>query len=327
MLAVALPDLTLQSPWWLLTLLILPLGFLLHRIALRRRRQYAVRFPALGTLAGLIERPPAWRRRIPVGLLALAVIALAISLTRPERTVAVPVEQASVMLVTDASGSMEATDVKPDRLTAATDAAEAFLDRVPKATRVGIVAYSTSPHTTQAPTTDRELVRATLGSLSADGGTATGDALANALQALGRNPDATQPPEGRQAPAAIILLSDGKAMGGRSPEEVAKVAGRLNIPIYTVALGTAAGVVQSPYGDPIPVPPDPQSLRRIARESGGEFFNVKDSQRLNAVYERLGSRLGTKPRKKEATAGFAGAGLALLALAALLGARWRGRLT
>ena len=124
-----------------------------------------------------------------------------------------------------------------------------------------------------------------------------------------------------------MLLSDGKAMGGRSPDDVAEAAGRLNIPIYTVALGTAGGVVQSPYGDPIPVPPDPASLRRIARESGGEFFNVKDSERLNAVYERLGSRLGTKPRAREATAGFAGAGLALLAVAALLGARWRGRLT
>jgi Ca-activated chloride channel homolog len=326
-LALSLPEISLREPLFLLALLILPLGFVLHRIAMRRRRRYAVRFPALGTLASLIQRPPAWRRRLPVLLLALSVCALAVALARPERTVAVPVEQASVMLVTDASGSMEATDVQPDRLTAATDAAASFLDRVPSTTRVGIVAYSTSPHTTQAPTTDRDVIRATLDSLSADGGTATGDALASALQALGRNPDATERPEGRQPPAAIVLLSDGKAMGGRDPEDVARVAGELGVPIYTVSLGTPDGVVQSPYGDPIPVPPDPQSLRQIARESGGEFFRVEDGDRLNAVYERLGSRLGTKPRKKEATAGFAGAGLALLALGGFLGARWRGKLT
>ncbi len=320
-------SLSLAAPWFLLTLAVIPLGFLLHRVAARRRRRYAVRFPALGTLAGLLERPPAWRRRLPVGLLLLAVAALAVALTRPERTVAVPVEQASVMLVTDASGSMEATDVKPSRLRAATDAAQTFLDRVPGPTKVGIVAYSTSPHTAQAPTTDRDLVRATLDSLSADGGTATGDALASALQALGRNPDAASPPKGRQPPAAIVLLSDGKAMGGRDPEGVARAAKRLGVPIYTVALGTPRGVVESPYGDTIPVPPDPKSLRRIARESGGEFFKVSDSGRLNAVYERLGSRLGTRERHKEATAGFAGVGLALLAVAALLGMRWRGRLT
>jgi Ca-activated chloride channel homolog len=259
--------------------------------------------------------------------MALAVGALAVALARPERTVAVPVEQASVMLVTDASGSMEATDVRPTRLSAAVSAARKFLDKVPNATKVGLVAYSTAPHTAQAPTTDRDIIAATLDSLSADGGTATGDALVSALQALGRDPDSVNGPKKRRPPAAIILLSDGKAMGGRDPEEVAKVSGRLGVPIYTVALGTPDGVVASPFGDVIPVPPDPDSLRRIARASGGEFYQVDDSDRLSSVYENLGSRLGTRERKREATAGFAGAGLVLLAVAGLLAVRWRGRLT
>ena len=116
-------------------------------------------------------------------------------------------------------------------------------------------------------------------------------------------------------------------MGGRDPEQVARAAGRLDVPIYTVALGTPDGVVASPFGDVIPVPPDPQSLRRIARASGGQFFKVDDADRLSSVYENLGSRLGTRERKREATAGFAGVGLALLALAGLLTVRWRGRLT
>jgi Ca-activated chloride channel family protein len=318
---------SLQNPWFLGLLGLIPLAVVAQRLAARRRRRYALRFPAVATLAGVLQHPPAWRRRLPAGLMALAVAALAVALTRPERTVAVPVEQASVMLVTDASGSMEATDVRPTRLTAAVRAAQAFLDKVPSATKVGLVAYSTAPHTAQAPTTDRDIVGATLDSLSADGGTATGDALAAALEALGRDPDAAAPPKGRRPPAAIILLSDGKAMGGRDPQQVAQAAGRLHVPIYTVALGTPDGVVASPFGDVIPVPPDPASLRRIARASGGQFFEVDDAARLSSVYKNLGSRLGTREQRREATAGFAGIGLVLLALAGVLTVRWRGRLT
>ena len=319
---------SLENPIWLAVLAVIPIAFLLHRLARRRRRKYAVRFPALPTLADVVHRPPAWRRRLPAGLLALAVAAMAVALAKPQREVDVPVEQASVMLVTDASGSMEATDVKPTRLSAAVDAAQAFLEKVPKGTKVGLVAYSTAPHTTQSPTTDRDLVAATLDSLAADGGTATGDALDAALKALGRDPDAPGSQRGRRRPpAAIILLSDGKAMGGRDPETVAEVAGRLGVPIYTVALGTPDGVVSTPFGSVIPVPPDPDSLRRIARASGGKFFAVEDSDRLSAVYENLGSKLGTRKEQREVTANFAGVGLALLLLAGALAVRWRGRLT
>jgi Ca-activated chloride channel family protein len=316
----------LRDPLFLLLLALIPLGWAFLQLTARRRRRYAVRFPAAPVLAGVLVRPPAWRRRLPAALLALAVAALAVALARPERTVEVAVEQASVMLVTDASGSMEATDVRPTRLAAAVDSAQAFLDKVPAATRVGLVAYSTAPYAAQAPTTNRDLVRATLDSLSADGGTATGDALAAALSALGRNPDVPPDPNAHKPPAAIVLLSDGKSMGGRDTDDVARSAGRLRVPIYTVALGTPDGVVPGPFGEAIPVPPDPDQLRRIARFSGGRFFAVADADRLDAVYKTLGSQLGTKPRKREITAAFAGLGLLLLAIAGTLSVRWRGRM-
>lgn len=318
---------SLQAPLFLVLLLLIPLGAILVRLGRKRRRRYAVRFPALATLEGVMASPPAWRRRVPAALLALAVAVLSFALARPQRTVEVPVEQASVVLVTDASGSMEATDVQPSRLAAAVGSAQAFLDKVPARTRVGLIAYSTAPYAAQAPTTDRDLIRATLDSLSADGGTATGDALAAALSALGRNPDVEPDPErSRLPPAAIVLLSDGKSQGGRDTDAVARAAGRLKVPIYTVALGTPDGVVQGPFGDPIPVPPDPAQLRRVARFSGGRFFQVEDADRLDAVYKSLGSQLGTKPRQREVTAGFAGAGLLLLLVAGGLSVRWRGRL-
>jgi len=317
---------SLQDPLFLALLALIPLGLLLYKLAERRRLRYAIRFPALGTLAGLTVAPSPWRRRLPAALLALAVASLAVALTRPQRSVDVPVEQASVMLVQDASGSMDATDVSPSRLAAAVDAAQAFLDEVPPATRIGLVAYSTAPYTAQAPSTDRDIVRATLESLVADGGTQTGDALHSALQALGRNPDASAPPKEQVPPAAILLLSDGKSEGGRNPDDVAAAAGRLNVPIYTVALGTPEGVVEGPLGQIIPVPPDPAQLRRIAQESGGRTFAVDDADRLEAVYESLGSQLGTTARKREITALFSGLGLLALLAAGALSVRWRGRL-
>ena len=318
---------TLQAPLFLALLALIPLGVVAHRAAVRRRRRFALRFPAVSTLATIQAAPPAWRRRVPAALLALAVVALALALTRPQRTVQVPVEQASVMLVQDASGSMDATDVDPSRLAAAVDAARRFLDSVPSATRVGLVAYSTAPYTAQRPTTDRDLVRATLDSLVADGGTATGDALLTALEALGRDPDATAPPEGAAAPAAIVLLSDGKSMGGRDPDVIARAAGRVGVPIYTVALGTPDGFVEGPLGEIIPVPPDPAQLRRIAAASGGRAFAVDDAERLESIYEALGSQLGTEPRRREVTAVFAGLGLLTLLAAAGLSVRWRGRVS
>lgn len=317
---------SLKDPLLLLLLLLIPLGFLAHRLAERRRRRYAVRFPGVATLAGVMSTPAAWRRRVPPALLALAVAALVVAAARPQRTVDVAVEQASVMLVTDASGSMEATDVQPSRLAAAVGSAQSFLERVPEATRVGLVAYSTAPYAAQKPTTDRDIIRATLDSLTADGGTATGDALATALSTLGRNPDGGAAPQAGQAPAAIVLLSDGKSQGGRSTDDVARAAGRLKVPVYTVALGTPDGVVEGPYGDPIPVPPDPDALRRIARYSGGRFFLAEDADRLEAVYRSLGSQLGTAPRKREVTAAFAGLGLLALLAAGALSVRWRSRL-
>ncbi len=316
----------LQDPLFLALLALIPLGFLLHGMAKRRRLRYAVRFPALDTLAGVAVAPPAWRRRVPAALLALAVAALAVSLTRPQRSVDVATEQASVMLVQDASGSMDATDVAPSRLAAAVDSAQAFLDRVPAATRVGLVVYGTAPYTAQPPSTDRDLVRATLDSLVADGGTVTGDALATALQALGRDTDSPTPPPADAPPAAIVLLSDGKSMGGRNPDTVAAAAGRLGIPIYTVALGTPEGVVYDPLGRAVSVPPDPAQLRRIAKASGGQAFAVDDAERLEAVYETLGSQLGTEPRKREMTSAFAGLGLVALLMAGALSVRWRGRI-
>lgn len=314
---------TFASPAFLLALALLPLLLAAYLWQRRRRRRFVVRFPAAAVVAAVAGRTPAWRRWLAPILLGGAVAVLSLALARPQATVAVPVERASVMLVTDASGSMRASDVAPTRLNAAQSAAQRFLDRVPASLLVGFVAYSNSPDTVVEPSIDRVPVRSALSGLSANGGTATGDALNAALDRL----EARQTDDGRVAPAAVVLLSDGKTTAGANPMEAARRSGELGIPIYTVALGTADGVIYNgPYGGLLQVPPDPETLREIAELSGGAAFRVDDADELDRVYERLGSEIGTRDERREVSAAFAGAGLVLLLAGLGAGLRWRGRL-
>jgi Ca-activated chloride channel homolog len=312
--------LSFAEPVFLLALLALPAAVAALRIARRRARRYAVRFTGVPTIVAVAAGTSTFRRHLPSALFLLALAATAAALARPQATIAIPVERASVVLVTDASRSMLATDVDPSRLEAAQAAGERFLDRVPDALRVGAVGFSESPHTLKEPTTDHGEVEATLDSLVADGGTATGDALASALRLLDR--EETDGPT-----AAIVLLSDGKTTTGRDPVEVAREARRLRVPIYTVALGTPSGVIEgSPYGGVVRVPPDPETMRRVASISRGRAFTAGDAAELDTVYERLSSRIGTRDKKREITAGFAAGGIALLIAATAFSLRWSGRL-
>jgi Ca-activated chloride channel homolog len=308
------------SPPALLALGLIPLAVAAYRAGRRRAGRYAVRFPGVPTLAAILPAVPAWRRHLPAGLFLIALAALTASLARPQVTVAVPVERATVVLVTDASRSMLATDVEPSRLEAVQEAAHSFVDGVPDGVRLGAVAFSEAPHTVEAPTTELDEVRATLDGLVADGGTGTGEALATALTLV--EEDRGQ----RRPPAAIVLLSDGETTTGRDPVGVARQAGRQRIPIYTVALGTSSGVVPTPGGGTLPVPPDPETMRQIASVSDGRSFEVDDGDELNAVYEDLGSRIATRDEERELTAAFAGGGALLLLAAAGAALRSRGRL-
>ena len=306
------------DPALLLGLLAVPLALGAHLLAQRRRRRYLVRFTATPTVAALVAAERRWRRHLPLALWLAALALLVVALARPELTLTVPVERASIMLVTDTSGSMTATDVAPSRIEAARRAARAFLDRVPPRLQVGAVAFADSPYRVQQPSRDHAEVRSLIDSVSADGGTATGEALAAALDAL----RTVRGRDGARAPSAVILLSDGQTTTGRDPVEVAREAGRLRIPIFTVTLGTPTGSISSPSsGYSISVRPDAKTLRTIARVSGGQALKAEQGDELGKVYERLGSRLGTRRERREVTAGFAAAGAVLLAGALLLAAR------
>ncbi len=314
------------TPLALLSLLAVPAALLAHHAAQRRRRRYPLRYPALATLAAAMPREPQWRRHVPVALFALALAALAFALARPQRTIAVAVQRASVVLVTDVSRSMSAQDVSPTRLDAARNAAASFLDQVPDELRIGLVSFSDTAQTLQTPTTDHDQVTGALKTLAPINGTSTGAGLDAALDALNVRDQGVE----RRPPAAIVLLSDGTATDGSAADAAATEARRLRVPIYTVALGTPGGTIErpSPAGGTrlMSVPPDPEALERIAETSGGLAFRAEDADELDAVYGRLGSQIGTKPGKQEITSLFAGGALLLLGGAVLGSLRWNGRL-
>ncbi|HEY5199145.1 MAG TPA: VWA domain-containing protein [Solirubrobacteraceae bacterium] len=296
------------DPLWLLGLLAVPLLLGLHVIAGRRAKRYAVRFPAIASLRIAAGGGLSWRRHIPVALLLLALSTLVATLARPNHTVRIADSGASIMLVFDHSGSMSATDVQPTRLAAAEAAASTFMSRLPTGVKVGVVTFSSAPDGVQAPSTNRTPVKQLIGAQVANGATATGDALSLALTLL--------PHPGKLKPetSAIVLLSDGSANQGEDPVEVATQAGALRIPIYTVGLGTAGATIPDPgsFSGVAAVPPDPELMGEIAAASHAQSYSATDAGSLNGIYKKLGSQLGSKPRRDDITVSFALAGLLLL---------------
>jgi Ca-activated chloride channel family protein len=333
-----------SHPLLLLSLLAIPLAIGLYVLAERRRMRYAVRFTNLDVLASVAGGRP-WRRYGAPLLLLLALASLCVGLARPRVTRLVPTERATVILVVDASGSMQSHDVKPTRLAAAQDAVRTFLAKVPKRVRVGLIVFAGEPQVAAPPTTDRSLVLASvdqIGMFPGFGGTAIGDALAEAvqlgLQAIGNESGnrnlasariAAGPPAQRRGLVSILFLSDGKqTRGALQPLQGADRAKSVGFPVYTVALGTPSGTLTRGFGifsRRIPVPPDPQTLRSIAQRTNGQFFEARSADSLDAAYSKLGSSLGRTTGKSEITFAFLLGGIGLLLAAGVASAAFAPR--
>jgi Ca-activated chloride channel family protein len=351
---------TFAAPALLVGLLLVPLALVVYRIVQRRRSRYAVRFTNVDLLGNLVPRTPAWRRHVPPALYLGAIAALVLALARPSMLVAVPREEATIILTMDVSGSMKAVDVEPSRLAAAQKAASDFVDQLPATFKVGLVAFSTAPRIVVEPTTDRAVVHEALNNLRAQGGTALGDSITTSLEAAGLDPtgassgtaaspspsaDPTAGPSATATPApsgsgstgtadkpvvATVLLSDGaNSTGQLEPIPAAEQAAALGVPVYTIALGTANGVVevQDDQGFPhiLNVPPDTDTLAAIAETTGGRFFEAPTAQDLAQIYQSLGSRIGYANEEQEVTQWFAAAGLLLVVTGAGLAAHWFNR--
>jgi Ca-activated chloride channel homolog len=313
-----------QWPIVLLALAALPLLVGLYVLRERRRTHFAARFGNPALLPNLVDRAPGrLLRHLPAAVLLIALAAMVVGVARPHATVSVKREEAIVVLAVDVSRSMKATDIAPTRLDAARAAGRAFLRKVPEKFRIGIVSFASNALVVLAPTADRTLVEAALKTLQPGEGTAIGDAVALAAR-LGERQRAS---DGTRPPRAVLLISDGARDGGRlAPRAAAQRAKALHVPVYTVLVGTPNGVVEETIAGGlrqiIRVPPRPETLRLIARTTGGEFFTARDDTRLREVYEKLGTRLGHRKESREVTDLFAGGSAVLLFAGGALSMLW-----
>ena len=316
---------TFEAPLFLLGLLLLPLGALAYARRERHARAGRAAFAPAALLPSVVPRRAGWRRHAPLAGYGLAAAALVVALSRPQATLAVGLEQATVVVVTDRSGSMLATDVAPSRLLAAREAGASLVESVPDDVRVGAIAFNHSVSVLHSPTRDHAAVKQVLAGIDAAGSTATGDALQAALRMIeDARRDGESPP-----PAAIVLLSDGKSVRGSDPLQAAEKARQAGVTVNTIALGTKGGTIERRRRSgeilSVPVPPDRETLKRIARRTGGESFATADGARLDTVYERLGSQVAREKRPREVTNLFAGGALLMMAGSALAALRWFGR--
>ena len=327
---------------WLLVLV--PAAVAAYVLVQQRRPRDVVRFTNLALLETVVERSPRWRHHLPAALFLLAMTALLVGLARPQATIKVPREEATVVLVIDVSGSMKADDVKPDRIGAAQASAREFIAALPPKFRVGIIAFSSNVRVLASPTQDREQVRLAIDSLVASGGTAMGDALINgvglvrpeamaAASGEAPNPDggAIIPDPANRIPASVLLISDGaNTVGQTQPLDAADIASQLEVPVYTVALGTAGGQALIPDGRGgsrlQTVPPDPDTLQAVAERTGGQFYDAPSAKELSKVYDDIGSKVGFGKERKDATHYPLGAGIALLLVAGGLSLAWQQKL-
>ncbi|GAA3616320.1 VWA domain-containing protein [Microlunatus ginsengisoli] len=313
-----------MDPGRLLLLIAIPLLIAAYIFATLRKNRRGMRFTNTSMLDVVVPKQSQWRRHLAVVLSLLSLITLTAAFARPKTTVDVPRERATVVVVIDASQSMAAVDVAPNRLDAAKQAAIQFVRELPEKYNVSVVSMAGNVSILVPPTLQHNTVETAINSIKLQDSTAIGEGISTALRALQQAPkDPAHPND--PAPGAIVLLSDGTNTAGRSPQQAAAEAGKEKVPIYTIAYGSENGFVDLD-GKRQLVPVDHALMAEIAKLSGGQTFDAASLTELSKVYKNIGSEVGYEKAEREVTSRFAGYGLAFAVLAALgaisLGARW-----
>jgi Ca-activated chloride channel family protein len=319
---------TLLAPSRLWLLLLVGALAVAYVVMQRRRRQYAVRFTNLDLLDSVAPRRPGWRRHAVALAALLAVGGLVVSLARPAHTVRVPRGHGVVMLTVDVSASMTATDVTPSRIDAAKEAAREFVEQVPAGFQVGLVAFDRSASVLTSPTTDHAAVVSAIESLAPGPGTATGEGIYTALEAIQANATDVKPAQEStkkdDLAATIVLLSDGAQTTGRPVADAAQAAKDAGVPISTIAYGTPNGTVEV-QGQVVPVPSDPETMAEVARTTGGKSFEAASASELRDVYKDIQGRVGYTTQTKEIGRVFVALAVIALLLAVAGSLLWSNR--
>src|SRR5512138_1576888 len=330
-------------PSLLLALVLVPLLVLLYIQLQRRRHRFAARYGSLGLVHDARGSGIGFRRHIPALIFLAGITILIFSLARPQATVSVPKNEGTVILTFDVSGSMAATDFQPNRMEAAKVAAKQFVENQPASIAIGVVVFSDGGISVQAPTDNRDETLSTIDRLVPRRGTSVGNGILVALNTIvvhagdppilntsGTGDPAAEPlepvpaPQGWYPSAAIVLLSDGENNEDPDPAIAADLAADLGVRVYTVGIGSPAGVDLQVEGFTVHTSLDEATLQAIAETTGGTYYNAGDEEQLRRVYSDLKPQLSIKPEKIELTSIFAGLGMITFLIGGLLSLLWFG---
>jgi Ca-activated chloride channel family protein len=310
-----------QQPLLLLGLPAIPLLALLYVLAQRRRRRYTLRFTNLALLGAVAPSQPRLRRHIPPAVFLLGATALVTGLAQPILNLEVQRNNATVMLVIDVSGSMQATDVQPTRLEAAQAAARTLIGELPPGDKVGLVSFSGRAQLEAAPTDNRDTVLAALSGLQPRGATAMGEAIRLAVAQLGgQDRTASSARTSKAPPAMIVLLTDGVSNAGVDPLTAAHEAAAAGIPVQTIGIGQRNASVQIRGQEVGGV--DEQTLQTIAATTGGKYYYAEAAAQLQQVYSSLGSQFGWQFLRLDITLPVLVVGVVALLVAGALSLGW-----
>jgi len=345
-------------PFVLFLLLLLPLLVGIYVWLLRRKRKFAVRYPSLSLIREALPRRSRWRRHLPFAVFLVSLASLIGAAARPQAVVSVPLSRATIILALDVSRSMCATDVDPNRLTVAQEVARGFVNDRAGDSRIGVVAFSGTAQLAVAPTSDKKLLIQAIDGFTTARGTAVGNALLKALDAIAEvNPDVTRSgvdlsngaplPSGAAGfePDVIVLLTDGATTQGVNPIEAAAQAVDRRIRVYTISFGTSqpsplvcsrqqlgSDVGGGQFGGRggfgaggAPVRGllvDETTLQTVADMTGGSFHRAEDAQQLVEVFRDLPAEMMVQKEQREISAAFAAVGALLVTLAVTLSLAW-----
>jgi Ca-activated chloride channel family protein len=313
---------SLLWPGFLYLLLLIPLIIAVYILALRRRRRFAVRYSSLSLVREAAKQQSWLRRHLPFALFLLALTSLVFALGRPVATIVVPSNKATVILAIDVSRSMCSTDIPPNRLEVAKDAALSFVRKNSSGRQVGIVAFAGFAELIQPPTTDIKLLENAISYLAPARRTAIGSAILRSLDAISEVDNRVAPSElGAPSdqpsspststedfvPHIIVLLTDGASNAGPLPISAAEQAVARHVRVFTIGFGTTNNSSPMNCGDDDPVGGggfgpqfggtglgggfrreiDEETLTQIADMTGGKYYLAESADKLQEVFESL----------------------------------------
>jgi Ca-activated chloride channel family protein len=350
---------SLSWPWALIALMITPLLLGFRWWMRRRRRRGAVRMSSVALIRAALPARSQWRRRIPLILFVAGLVVLGTGFARPQASVLVPRNETTILLAIDVSSSMCSTDVDPNRLTVAQNAAREFIKAQKNGSRIGLVAFAGIAGLLVPPTTEQDDLLAAIDTLTTSRGTAIGLAILKAVDAIAEvNPDVAptgvdvpEPVPGAPVdyvPDTIVVLTDGANSQGVDPVTAAEQAAARRVRVYTIGFGTTepAQMVCSPdqisSGAATGGRPfgggggggggrrlqeiDEPTLTEVAQLTGGEYYRAQNAESLTGVLLDLPSTIVLQREDAELTVWFALAG-ALFVLGAVGLSLWWGRLS